>query len=191
MGGCFVAPPSRRLWWRASRPPRRGRDALGTAGNLPAVPRASRPRRGGRDARHHSRRDGAATKLPPHSTPSAIKDKISPASLAATDAEFAMKSLSLMAGDLCCWRSPSLVCPVPRRNRRARLFLHHFNHATLDRHRRRTASGRRITDQLQLRRDLRSGGSERWPRCRPSRGFCSSRSVDRKAAGARGACPGR
>ena len=164
-----------------------------SAGILPAVPRASRPRRGGRDGRHHSRYGGAA-KTPTRSTPSAIIDKILQRSLAATNAEFDMKCLYLMAGGFVAAGGrfqPSCFCPVPHRNRRTRLFLHHFDHATLDRHRRRPANGRRFTDPLQPRRDLRSGRSERWPRYRPARGFCSSRSLDRQAAVARGAGPGR
>ena len=39
--------------------------------------------------------------------------------------------------------------------------------------------------------DLRPGGSERRPKHRPARGFCSCRSLDRQTAAASGAGPGR
>ncbi len=102
-----------------------------------------------------------------------------------------MKSLPLLAGGVVLLAGVfAISCrfgPVPDRDRRQRLLLHHFDSATLDRHWSRPASGRGSRNPRNFRGELRPGGSERLRQHWPSGSLCSRRSPDRQAAGPRSA----
>ena len=147
--------------------------------------RPARPREGETPVLHRP----TPIRLPPP-----IIDKILRRSLAAPTRSLSMKFFSLMAGGfvlLAAAFTVPAISPSSRSQRRKGLFLHHLNRATLDRYRRRPAAGEVLQINASSGENCDPAGVSGCRKHWPSRSLGARRSLDRQAAGAGRAGPGR